>query len=294
MDTPIGSPDDLTDPLQSLYSEPAPIDAWRPLPDFVSQAIMSPDTTAEQWRGNHCRLAYLLHALPLDQLTTLTDIGASTGFFSLSLAHAFPHLSVTACEPDKTRAKFIRTIASAFRLPNLEVIPKYVTLRSLAGFQRKDAALLLNVLHRAGYDFETTLPRTRAAFAEYAMDYLAALAGKRDYLAFQMGTFWGDHTSAPLVPGNNRFDMLRYVSALLVNSGWTICRVAYPTRLEGAVLYRDLPEMVAGTLNDDPEGVFDEIITAGLRGFELDQLPGEFSRRPLFICASARPRPKPA
>ena len=277
--------------LHDLYREPSKHHGYQSVPDFVTAAIDYREPIDQGWRGDRCRLHYLLHAIPFDRLTTVTDIGANTGYFALSLAHAFPHLAVTACEPDRQHAKFIRTIASAFSLANLDVIPKSVSLRSLSGFQTKDAALLLNVLHHAGYDFDTDLPRNKAAFTEYAIDYLSALSAKRQYLFFQMGSNWGGDTSNPLVPRDAHLEKLRYFASLLVNGGWTICRVAYPTRVDGRVEYRDLPEMVTGALNDDPEGVFDEVLTVGLRGFDFDQFPGEFYRRPLFTCVSTHPVP---
>ena len=163
---------ELANELHALYQEPSKHHGYQSVPDFVTAAINYREPIDQSWRGDRCRLDYLLRALPFEHLTSVTDIGANTGYFSLSLAHAFPHLQVTACEPDRAHAKFLRTIASAFSLTNLDVIPKGVTLRALSGFQPKDAVLLLNVLHHAGYDFDPSLPRTVAAFTEYATSAL--------------------------------------------------------------------------------------------------------------------------
>jgi hypothetical protein len=276
--------DQLAEQLHALYQEPSKHHAYQSVPDFVSEVLDYREPIDDHWRGDHCRLRYLLTALPFEQLRTITDIGANTGFFSLSLAHRFPHLQVTACEPDGTHAKFIRTIASTFRLPNLDVIPKGVTLRSLSGWQRKDAALLLNVLHHAGYDFDATLPRTRAAFDDHARQYLRGIATKRAHLFFQMGSNWGGDKANPLVPRDAHVEKLRYMSGLLVDGGWRIGRVAFPTRVDGAVTYRDLPQDLVTALNTDPADVDDAAIMRAVETYNLDQFPGEFYKRPLFTC----------
>lgn len=278
---------DLADQLHALYREPSKHHAYQNVPDFVSDAIGYRETIDDRWRGDHCRLAYLLSALPLASLRSLTDIGANTGFFTLSLAHRFPQLQVTACEPDRTHAKFIRTIANTFGMRNVEVIPKGVTLRSLSGFQPKDAVLLLNVLHHAGYDFDASLPRTRDAFDVHARQYLGALAAKRAHLFFQMGSNWGGDKNNPLVPRDAHADKLRYMAGLLLDGGWRIRRVAYPTRVDGVVTYIDLPSSLVVELNDLPLAVGDHSILGALAGYDLDQFPGEFYKRPLFTCESA-------
>ena len=208
-----------------------------------------------------------------------------------------------ACEPDKARAGFIRGISSAFHLSNVEVMSKLVTVRSLAALEHCDVALLINALDHAGHSVDTAPPRTRAALTEYIAEYLAGLAAKRHYLFFRMGAEWAETSqlaasdiarargSAHRRP---EVDELRYLSSLLVNSGWTICRVAYPTRVDGDVVYRDLPEMVTGALSDDPEGVFDEVLRAGLHGLDIVPCPGESSTSPIFTCASTRPQHRPA
>ena len=279
--------DHLAEQLHALYREPSKHHAYQSVPDFVSDVLDYREPIDDRWRGDHCLLAYLLTALPLEQLRTITDIGANTGFFSLSLAHRFPELQVTACEPDGTHAKFIRTIASTFRLTNLDVMPKGVTLRSLSGWQRKDAALLLNVLHHAGYDFDVTLPRTRAAFDEHAKQYLRSIATKRVHLVFQMGSNWGGDKTNPLVPRDAHAEKLRYMSGLLVDGGWRITRIAYPTRVGGAVTYLDVPDHLISALDDGPRDVDDAAIMRAVDRYNLDQFPGEFYKRPLFTCRSA-------
>lgn len=278
--------DALAGQLHALYQEPSKHHAYQSVPDFVSAAINYREPIDDRWRGDHCRLRYLMETLPLATLRTLTDVGANTGFFSLSLAHRFPHLQVTACEPDRTHAKFIRTIASTFGLRNIEVIPKGVTRESISGFQRKDAVLLLNVLHHAGYDFETSLPRTREAFDDYATQYLLALSKKRALMLFQMGSNWGGDKANPLVARDAHVEKLRYMAGLLTAGGWHIQRAAYPTRIAGVVTYRDLPDNVITAINGG-DALSDDAIGQAIDAFALDQFPGEFYKRPLFTCASS-------
>jgi hypothetical protein len=280
---------DLAGHLHTLYRAPSKHNAYQSVPDFVADSLNYREEIDDSWRGDHCRLAYLLKVWPLERLRTLTDIGANTGFFALSLAHRFPSLHVTACEPDRTHATFIRTIASTFRLTNVDVIPKGVTLRSLSGFREQDAALLLNVLHHAGYDFEPSLPRTREAFDDYAKRFLGRLARTRRHLFFQMGSNWGGDKLNPLVPRDAHVDKLRYMAGLLTHGGWQIRRVAYPTRLDSVVTYLDLPETITASLNCATAPSSDEQIARAIADYDLDQFPGEFYKRPLFVCESDAP-----
>lgn len=277
----------LAEQLHALYTEPSKHHAYQSVPDFVADALDYRETIDDRWRGDHCRLAYLMTALPLANIETLTDIGANTGFFSLSLAHRFPHLRVTACEPDATHATYIGTIASTFGLDNVEVAPRGVTLDSLSGLQPADAVLFLNVLHHAGYEFETALPRTRAAFDDYAVRFLTALAGTQRRMLFQMGSNWGGDTANPLVPRDAHAEKLRYMSGLLTNGAWQIDRVAYPTRIGGVVTYADLPDDVVAAICNGA-ALDDATLAAAIRRYDLDQFPGEFYKRPLFACTSRR------
>lgn len=278
--------DVLAEHLHALYREPSKHHAYQSVPDFVSEALDYQETIDDRWRGDHCRLRYLMDALPLSTLQTLTDVGANTGFFTLSLAHRFPNLQVTACEPDHTHARYIRTIANTFGLRNVEVIPKGVTLQSISGFQRKDAVLLLNVLHHAGYDFEASLPRTRDAFDEYATDYLSALSKKRALMLFQMGSNWGGDKNNPLIARDAHVEKLRYMAGLLTAGGWHIQRAAYPTRIADVVTYRDLPDNVVDALNGGAP-IDHAALERAIGRYDLAQFPGEFYKRPLFTCASS-------
>jgi hypothetical protein len=279
--------DGLAAQLQALYGEPSKHHGYQSVPDFVSAALDYRPEIDEGWRGDRCRLAYALEHLPLAHVRALTDIGANTGFFALSLAHRFPHLQVSACEPNRAHAKFVRTVAGAFHLPNLEVVPKGVTLKSLPGFQRKDAVLLLNVLHHAGYDFDQGLPRTRDAFTAYAVQYLAALATKRALMLFQMGSNWGGDKANPLVERDRHMEKLRYIAALLVDGRWRLAKVAYPARQAGGSIgYVNLPEAVVQALNADPVAADEDLLAHSLDAHDLNQFPGEFYKRPLVVCVS--------
>lgn len=282
--------DVLAEQLHALYQEPSKHHNYQSVPDFVSDALDYREPIDDRWRGDHCRLNYLLRTWPLATLGTLTDIGANTGFFSLSLAHRYPALQVTACEPDRTHAKFIRTIAATFGLGNIDVVPKGVSLQSLSGFQRKDAVLFLNVLHHAGYDFETKLPRTRAAFDDYAVHYLTALAHKRSLMLFQMGSNWGGDKANPLVARDAHVEKLRYMAGLLRIGGWQLQRVAYPTRVAGTVTYLDLPADLVSAINSGLP-IPDSQIAQAIDAYDLDQFPGEFYKRPLFTCQSTLAEP---
>jgi hypothetical protein len=217
----------------------------------------------------------------------LADVGANTGFFTLSLAHRYHHLFVSAYEPNPNHARLIRILAKSFGIANVKAVPKGVSLGNSNRVGKHDAVLHLNVLHHAGFDFDPELPREMSHFTEYSVRYLSGLGKRFGWMIFQMGSNWGGDKSRPLIARDDHAGKLIYFSSLLVKGGWELVKIAYPLRTEsGEIVYRNLPAELVNSLNFDPESVESRHLDSEISRFNLDQFPGEFYKRPMFICKS--------
>lgn len=255
--------------LARLYSDSSKHSSYQSVPGFVADAVGYQVKIDEDWRGDRIRLDYILSRLSGPEYRSWGDFGANTGFFSLSLAHADPGRRVLAIEANPNHAAFIRRIADAFGLGNLEVIGRSITSHSLGSIQRQDVLLHLNVLHHAGLDFDVGCFEEPDGFLPYAQDYLSKLRECARVLVFQMGTnLWGDK-SKPIIDYRDDEAKLALLTQLLVRSGWSIEDTAYATRgHDGVIRYQSVK-----SAND-----------LGL--LALSNHVGEFYRRPLFICSA--------
>jgi hypothetical protein len=263
--------------LAGLYSDLSKHSAYQSIPDFVARIIDYQVPINEDWRGDRVRLDYILSRLSDRSLHHWGDIGANTGFFSLSLANADPQKQVLAIEANPNHADFIRRIGEVFELANLQVMGRPIAIDDLATIPRQDVLLHLNVLHHAGADFDKGFVTGPDDFLPYAETYLRRLHACTRVLVFQVGTnLWGDK-GRPIIDYREDAAKLKLLSQLLCSSGWHIDDVAYATRtIGGAIAYEPLsPRLRAGTQAEQ---------TTALAGFDLSSHIGEFYRRPLFFC----------
>lgn len=273
----------LKDELRKLYADASKHSVYQNVPDFVSAELGYSETIDETWRGDRPRLAYLLSAAQPAEAQTWMDFGANTGFFTLSLAHRFPQSRFVAVEANPNHARFIERVALHFGLSNVEVIPRAIGIRDLHSLPRVDFLLHLNVLHHAGHDFDRELVPDRSSFPGYAVRYLEALRGQAEGMLFQLGSNWGGDKELPLVAMRDDQEKLSMFESWLRDAGWKPRRTAYPRKhADGRIDYDDLAEPVA------PLPAAQGSTAPLTRDWKmLDDFPGEFYRRPLFLCSRA-------
>jgi len=258
--------------LQRLYADSSKHSAYQNVPDFVSAELGYTESIDEGWRGDRPRLAFLTEYRTPAPGEKWLDFGANTGFFTLSLAHNHPQTDFIAVEANPNHAQFIKRVAYYFEMRNVEVIQQAVGLRELPMLPRSDFMLHLNVLHHAGYDFDADLVPDRAGLPEYARRYLSGLHEATTAMLFQMGSNWGGDRNQPLM--GVRADAEKFItfSEWLRDSGWADLAVAYPCRLkDGHIEYTRIDESR-------------ELRPHAVSWSFLDEFPGEFYRRPLFLC----------
>ncbi len=187
------------------------------------------------------------------------DIGANTGFFSLSAALEGEASSVIAWEGSPYHAEFLdRAVALLGLDGKVQVENKYYDFSSEN--PRSDITLCLNVLHHLGDDFGDSGLTMRDAKAEMTR-VLRDMAAMSRLMWLQVGFNWKGDRNQPLFDAGLKEELITFVSTATAGV-WSVERVGvYNPEIRG---YEDV--------NDRLLARFDEI--------------GEFMNRPLFLLRS--------
>ena len=279
--------DRLKERLSALYADLSKHSVYQNIPEFVSEALGFRVRIDEQWRGDQVRLSYIESRLSSPGRVSWCDFGANTGYFAFTLAHEHPDRRILAVEANANHVEFMDLVRQAFDVSNVTILGEAISLDSLDRIRGQDVLLHLTVLHHAGSDFDRDRVRGVEDFPEYAHEYLGRLTGCTRQLVFQVGTnLWGDK-ARPIIDYREDASKLVLLMNLLRNSGWEVSEVAYATRTDGAVAYRpidaSLTRALASGVSVDPPRIDGE-----LEAFRLHEHPGEFYRRPLFVCEARR------
>lgn len=270
---------ELKDQLHKLYSDASKHSAYQSVPDFVSTALGYTESIDEGWRGDRPRLAYLLRERAPRPGERWCDFGANTGFFVLSLAHRYPDTKFIAIEANTNHCRFIESVAEHFQIDNLEIDNRAVGFNELETLPRFDFLLHQNVLHHAGHDFDRALVDRIDLFQDYARRYLASLRAHASGMLFQLGSNWGGDKRLPWVDSRADAKKLRTTTSWLIESGWQLTRIAYPEQTESS----EVRYQTAFPGSSDLAANADTLLAS----IDLDVFPGEFYRRPLFICSNS-------
>lgn len=270
--------------LLDLWHSTGKHGVYQQLPHFLSRDFGGIEAPIdERWRGDRSRLDYLRTRLDFKGLRVV-DIGANTGFFSLTLAHD-DQAQVTAVEPDPANRDFLKAVGRHYGLENLAVADTPVTLETVDSLPASDLVLLLNVLHHAGEDFDSTWVRSPEALQDYMAGYLGQLAQITRRLVFQLGYNWRGNKATPILPVRHPFEMIDYLRVVFERSGWVMDTVAVrfdtdDRRMVEIDPYSPMPALA--TASSDLEA-----LPAVRALLETRALPAisEFYARPLFICS---------
>lgn len=229
--------------LRSLYQDASKHSVYQNIPKFVQMALGYREKINEEWRGDTARYKYILKILKDERITNIVDIGANTGFFSHSLAHDLEGLEVTAIEPNKSHADFIREINSIFNLKQINVINSALEYKDIDQLNKKfDCGLLLNVLHHAGVDFDEGEIQSPDEFWSYFRKYCEKLGVVFPMMILQLGYNWGGDKGKPIVSPDNLVEMMRGLIINSMYSSWRIKKVAYYIKEQRE--YIEVPEEI--------------------------------------------------
>lgn len=276
----------LKNRLHELYADGSKHAIYQNVPEFVREALGYREQINENWRSDTPRYRYLVERLHLGSSSTVGDVGANTGYFTLNLAQSRPTWRLHAFEPNPNHRAFIDEVAKAFSLRNVQVHPEPWNAGRLASLGTYDAVLLLNILHHAGFDFDREIPDHNDAFEAYVVTYLSSVRKLTRWLCFQIGSNRGGDKKKPLFAYDNDLARLAWCTQMLSSAGWRIHNVGYAGRSDsGAVEYFDPPETIRTLIQQG--AMQDPAISEYLASRRLALFPGEFYRRPLFICEAA-------
>jgi hypothetical protein len=278
---------DVIERLKTLYAAGNKHDNYQNLPGFVQERLGFNVIIDENWRGDTARFNFFQSELNFLPGESATDIGANTGFFTLSLAHHFPKAKFIACEINPDHVEFIREIASHFNMTNVEAIELAVDMKGIEQLPVTNHMLHFNVLHHAGVDFDKGTIPDENNFFDYSVSYLSALKRKTKNLVFQMGYNWGGNKLKPIVPLVEDARKLTYTIQLFQRSGWSVNDIAHCSRTQGMLAYQKMPMNILDDLKSAAAADHDveEESVQYLSGLGLENL-SEFYRRPIFITSA--------
>lgn len=252
---------------------------YQTLPEDLAEKLGVQFEINEEWRGDRPRYPLILEYAQRHKAIKVLDVGANTGFFSLSLAADLENASVTACELNKTHAEIIELLAKLGEHPNLSVTDRPANLENVDSFGSFDLALYLNILHHAGHDFDKSLVPDREAFMEYGAEYLRKFAKTTSRMVFQMGYNWGGDKTLPLVGRDDQAAKIRFTVELMQRSGWVIEQMALAKPGSGALpVEYELVSLTELLSKDD--------LQHWCMAWYGDKIWSEFYQRPLWFCRS--------
>lgn len=275
----------LKEKLEALYNDGSKHSRYQNIPAFVRNELGYTETIDENWRGDTARYTYLTETLSFGDGKSIGEIGANTGFFTLSLAHANPTSTFFAYEINPTHAAFIQDIAESFQMKNLVVKAQGVDMEGIALMENHDILLNYNVLHHAGVDFDSDKLTSVDEYEEYATDYLKRMAAKTKKMVFQIGSNWGGNKLKPIIPLSDDAEKIAFNARLFKNAGWNILDISLHTRLNGSLEYRAISTEILERINSCIVGEEKSLVE---KLVDLTEFPNfsEFYRRPIFIVES--------
>jgi hypothetical protein len=273
----------LKDKLSKLYNDQSKHANYQNIPDFVKKDLDYQEQVNETWRGDRARYEYIVHAVDFAKGIKVADIGANTGFFTLSLAHDNHQSTFFAYEPHEQHACFIETIVNHYKMQNVFTICQSIGLREIRDLPNYDVIFLLNVLHHAGVDYDSDLLASKDGIFEYLVNYLSKLKAKTDILILQIGYNWGGNKQQPIVPVNQIPEMLYFMKEVYARAKWRIKHIAIYARDGECGKYHDLADDVIKSLclMEDKKSFF-QLVETGLNNIDATQ-NSEFYNRPIFI-----------
>lgn len=274
--------------LFQLYNDQSKHSNYQNIPIFVQKDLGYSETINEDWRGDTARYNYFLQELIFLPRTIIGDIGANTGFFTLSFGKKFPNTDFVAYESNANHVKFIEIVKEHFKMDNISIRKLLVVSENIDELNLHHTLFLLNVLHHAGYDYDTYLSKNVADFEQYALVYLKQLRLKTSRLIFQMGYNWGGDKKHPIILPDDDIGKIIFSSKLFIKAGWRITQIAMATRDKNkTIIYKNMPEELVNKIRAKKNPYQIQGLSDFINSLNPSQFIGEFYRRPIFICDSA-------
>lgn len=248
----------IKEELVQYYSRKSKHSNYQILPKILEPLLGKSDIMTNS-RYERERLDYFLKHVDFDSATVI-DIGGNSGYFTFEMLQAGAK-SVRLYEGNKEHCDFVDLAAKVLQMDGLTVTNAYFPFDGNMT-ETYDIALLLNVLHHVGDDYDSNVLDVSRA-KENITEQLKSMTTVAKTLIFQLGFNWQGNRNQGLFRGGTKREMIDYVEHAVAGS-WTVKAVGIAVRKGNAIAYEELNE---GNL-------------------ERDDTLGEFLNRPIFIMES--------
>lgn len=249
----------IKDELIEFYSRKSKHSNYQVLPEKLQSIVSSKDVQTKT-RYEKERLEYILSEVVVKDKTVL-DIGGNTGYFLFELLNAGA-ASAHLYEGNKDHADFVKLAAKVLNVDGkIRVTNKYYLFDG-SHIEHYDVALLLNVLHHIGDDYDKKNLTVREA-KNNIIKQLNSMSKTCNTLIFQIGYNWKGDPSNCLFDEGTKEEMIDFVKSSTTNN-WEIVSVGIAERRDSGIVYCNLSD----------------------NNIERDDSLGEFLNRPLFIMKS--------
>jgi hypothetical protein len=263
--------------LKSLYLDDSKHSHYQNVPEFLRDQIDISEYLTPTWRDDRCRLELISQYYSFNQIKTLSDIGANTGYFSLSLAKLHPGLQINAIEGNKNHVDFIRLVSEYAGIKNLKITQAFYDTSMNRSAFAAELVLYFNVLHHLGADHQKEWINL-ANFESEAIKCLRVIAKNCKCMAFQMGFNWGGNKEFPIISLEDDNGKIRYLERIMTAAGFRIDAFGLPllnTKKDG-FFYVSYPFSEASS-NAKYEKLLKHHNVVGI---------SEFFRRPIIFCSA--------
>lgn len=273
--------DTLKTKLSKYYNDDSKHSRYQNIPDFVKEETGYEEELIPLWRSDIPRYHYLLEVLKELDFKTLADVGANTGYFSISLANKMPSKNITAVELNPNHLDFISIIQDHYKMANLSTANQALDIGNVDTFDQVDALLYFNVIHHAGSDYDAAVVPSLEVYEDYCIDFMHRLSKRVKYIFFQMGSNWGGNKKTPIIPLDDDAGKYLFIQRIMEKAGWNIERVAYAKIADSKDRYEYFEHDEEFLNNLSNRTYLEKELDA-----EVLKTQSEFFRRPIFVCQS--------
>lgn len=242
---------------------------YQPLPGPLVDVLPPSGLEDPLWRSPRPQLELILHTRDRWQdQPFIVELGANTGYLTLSLASLLPEKPFVAIEANPDHARFIELAADVLDCRNIRVIPKAMTPYDV-GLNFPQAALFdFNVAHHLGVDLKVAAVSGVASWWKQLSGWLSPPGLGPHYL--QVGYSWGGDRQSLLHSPSDVSGFADEIRRRLPPGRF--CSTHAIASQEGSALGFSYKEMESSRLTSSVDRTY---LEHGLRG--------EYWRRPVFI-----------
>lgn len=181
--------------LAALYAGNIKHANYQPLPARLRPYLAGDDIESRldpRWRDPRPRLPLLRHALHADPSGPLVvELGANTGYNTLTLAEELPGRRFVAVEASTPHAQFISEAAQLLGLANVEVVAEPMLPEQISRRWPGSDVLDFNVAHHFGVDIPAEGVSDEGTWWSHGLPrWLGSASGHPSYW-FSVGFRWG-------------------------------------------------------------------------------------------------------